>query len=401
MKPIPFPRSLGPLLAGIVLLAGCDSKPEGTFHPNLPPTVQLTHAPSEASSREYSYRMTWSGYDPDGTIDYFVYQVDAADPEVPDSSWIRTNLNEQTIDFDAGTPAEPVDHNAGAPGMASAPHTFSIAAVDNQGLHSPTVYRAFFSTTVAPFVVVESPRPSPASEAIVRPSVRIFLGGTDPDGPSGKPVRYAYRLFGRKNPDFPSIPDFIAFATSPTLRDSMRRLYAPGFGPSEHCPTCTEWQFTSAETTEVQYTNLVPTQTYLFAATGFDDAGAYDPIFSRSKNLLLINVSIAGTKGPVITMFNEFFNFTYPTGGYVNDPTRYIRIEVPAHRLVNLNWSATAPTGSSMRRYRWALDLLDLADETPREGANDWYHWSAWGLANTSVALGPFGPSTHLFFVEA
>jgi hypothetical protein len=285
--------------------------------------------------------------------------------------------------------------------MASAPHTFSIAAVDDQGARSPTVYRAFFSTTVAPYVLVESPRPSPASEAQVRPSVRITYGGTDADGSSGKPVRYVYRLFGRKNPDFPGISDFITFATSPSTRDSMRKLYAPRFGPSDHCPTCTEWQSSSADTTEVEYVNLVPTQTYLFAATGYDEAGAYDPIFSRTKNLLLLNITFAGTKGPTITMFNEFFNYSYATGGYVNDPNRYIRIEVPADRELQISWFATPPPGATMRRYRWVIDLLDLDDETPRSGPADWYHWSAWSLNETAANIGPFGPSTHLFFLEA
>jgi len=407
MKSRFFHRSPALPLAVIGLLAlagisGCSKKTEGTYEPNLAPSVRLTHAPISSTSREkYSYRMNWIGYDPDGKVDYFEYKIDPADPDNPDSTWTRTTHNEEIIDFDAGTPDEPVNHNSTAPGIATAPHTFSIAAVDNQGMRSPTVYRAFFSTTVAPYIVVETPRPSNSAEALVTPSVRITFNGTDPDGPTGKPTRYVFRLFGIKNPDFPGIGDFISFATGAATKDSMRKLYAPTFGPSDHCPTCTPWQQLPVDSNQVQYTNLIPLQNYLFICTGFDAAGAYDPIFSRSKNMLRLNVSFAGTKGPVITLFNEFFNFTYATGGYLNDPSRYIKVEVPADQRVTFNWMAAPPEGAAMRRYRWVLDLTDLDDETPREDTNDWYHWSSWSLSTTLANVGPFDPGIHLFFLEA
>jgi hypothetical protein len=402
-------RSLSLALLALFAIAGssgCD-KQTGTFTPNLAPTVRLTHAPLSSQSREkYSYRMNWVGYDPDGRIDHFLYAIDPADPDRPDATWTATTRSEEIIDFDAGEPEEPVNHNANSPAIGSAPHVFAIVAVDNQGLHSPTVSRAFFSTTVAPFVVIESPRPSSTKTAMITPSVLIRFNGTDPDGPTGKPDRYVFRLFSSKNPDFPGIDDFINFATHPDTRDSMRKLYAPEFGPSDHCPTCSEWQTTSPDSAEAHYTNLTVGQTYLFVVTAFDRAGAYDPIFSRSKNMLMLNVNFAGTLGPKITISNEFFTFTYPSGGYLNDPTRYIRIEAAADTPVKFNWLATTDEGASIRRYRWVLDLQDLDDETPRESQNDWYHWSSWGSNNTSTTVGPFSPppgitETHLFFVEA
>ena len=413
MKPELFQRTGRTLLTLLALAAvvgggsGCSNKTEGAFTPNLPPSVRLTHAPLSSQSREkYTYRMNWVGYDPDGRVDYFVYKIDPLDPDTPDSTWTSTTHNEEIIDFDAGNPDEPINHNANGPAVASAPHTFAIAAVDNNGMRSPTVYRAFFSTTVAPFIVVETPKPTSSAEALVTPAVRITYNGTDADGPTGKPSRYVFRLFGRKNSDFPAITDFINFATSAIGKDSLRKLYAPEFGPSDHCPTCTEWQDSPPDTTEVQYVNLVPLQQYLFVATGFDQAGAYDPIFSRNKNMLILNVSFAGTLGPRIFMYNQFFTYAYPSGGYRNDPTRYFKVEIPADQKVTFNWGAEAPEGAAMRRYRWVLDLLDLDDETPREGQNDWYHWSPWSLSNTSATIGPFTPppaksESHLFFIEA
>jgi hypothetical protein len=388
-------------IALAIALGGCSKSLSTNPLPNQPPTVRLTHAPVSSTSREvYAYRMDWVGYDPDGRVDHFVYAVDPKDMDVPDSSWISTKLNEEIIYFKAPIPVEPVP-NGNA--YAEEFHVFAIRAVDNQGMQSKTVARAFWAQTAAPIIAIQTPTPNQDGQ-IVTPSVRIQWAGTDPDGLTGKPVEYKFRLFPTHNPDFPAIPDFIQFATSPATRDSFRHLYAPAFGPSIKCPTCTAWDSLPTDSTDVQYTDLVPKQQYLFVVSGFDDAGAYDPIWRVDKNMLLLKVSYAGTLGPQISMYNEFFNFTYTTGGYANDPSRYIEVEVPADRLITINWFATPPPGAAMRRYRWVLDLLELDDETPRTGPNDWYHWSAYGLTNLSATIGPFDPAVkpdHLFFVEA
>ena len=400
-----LPRAISGVLALALLVpaAGC-SKLKKTFVENQPPTVRLSHAPVSSSGREtYTYRMDWVGYDPDGRVDYFLYAKDPKDLNHPDSSWVRTERNEEVIEFPAKYPDEPIPTKGAT---AAEPHVFAIRAVDNLGTQSETVYRAFFATTAAPIVSVDNPRPREAIEPLVTPSVRINWSGQDPDGPTGRPVSYRFRLFSQQNPDFPTISNFINFATDPATRDSFRRLYAPTFGPSDHCPTCREWQSSPAETTTAHYTNLIPSSTYLFVVTGFDAAGAYDPIFLRSKNMLQFNVGYAGSNGPVITMFSSFFFYEYPSGGYLNVPSRYFRVEVPADQFVTFNWFALPPAGADIRRYRWVLDLEDLSDETPRRNNQDWYHWSAYSLTTTSATIGKFTPpagttETHAFFIEA
>jgi len=182
-------------------------------------------------------------------------------------------------------------------------------------------------------------------------------------------------------------------------------MYAPTFGPSEKCPTCSVWDSSSADTTEVQYTNLVPDELYMFAVTGFDEAGAYDPTFSQSSNLLRFAVTYAGTLGPKICMINEFFNYCYDSGGYANDPSRYVNIEVPEGQAFCIFWFATPDEGAAIRRYRWVLDLVDLTDETPRTNQlTDLTHWSDYSLNNISACLPAFSVDPapdHLFFIEA
>jgi hypothetical protein len=382
----------------LLFAAGCSTPVDPLFRDNMPPEVRLTAAPVNSQDRYfYAYRMNWLGFDPDGRVDHFLIAVDPARPDSVDDTWQVTNKNEEIIFFRASTP------DTVQVGISEDFHVFAIAAVDEKGAKSKPVYRAFFSYTEAPRVTIEAPVPNASFVPIVTPTVRIRWRGVDPDGQfTTRPVKYKFQIFGKHNPDFPAIPDFVTHVlTNPKF---LNWMYAPTFGPSEKCPTCSVWESTSAETTEKQYISLVPNQQYLFAVTGFDEAGAYDPVFSPNSNLLRFAVTYAGTLGPQICMANEFFNYCYVTGGYANDPTRYFNLEVPAGQPVTFNWIAFPPQGADMRRYRWVLDLQDLTDETPRTNElTDWYHWSAYGAQLFSATIGPFNnaPEDHLFFIEA
>ena len=403
---------------GLLALAitGCSKKIKDTFLPNMPPEVRLTQAPVSAGPADssqffYAYRMDWVGYDPDGRVDYYYIAVDPNFPDQVDTTtrvgqrvWQKTNKLEQVVFFRSTRP----DSVLNSDGKWVFPnaidyHVFAVAAVDNQGAISKPAWRAFTSFTVAPHVEITSPHTSRFITAIVTPSVRIQWAGTDPDGQfTVKPVKYKFKLFRPRDPDFPGVNDPIAqILSQPSI---LRWMYAPTFGPNPNCPTCSYWDSTSGETTQVQYTNLVPNSIYLFAVTGFDEAGAYDPVFSQDSNVLKFAVTFAGTLGPQICMFNDFFNFCYSSGGYSNDPTRYFNVEVPAGSPVTFNWIATAPPGADIKQYRWVLDLQDLTNETPREDeSTDWYHWSAYALNTTSATIGPFfnNGEIHLFFIEA
>src|SRR5262245_50561708 len=392
---------------------GCSEKVDSIFRSNIPPEVRLTQAPVNSTDPNfYAYRMNWVGYDPDGRVDHFLISVDPPNPDSADVNlywdkekkhpvWAPTNKNEEIVFFKATRPeslAPEIFPNA------NDYHTFAIVAVDDKGAYSHAVWRSSNYYTIAPQVRIEAPVPNAVFTPIVTPVVRISWRGVDDDGQfTTKPVKYRFRLFAKKNPDFPLINDFPNYIIS--NKSFLRDVYGPTFGPSEKCPECTAWDSSGADTTTFQYTNLVPDNIYVFAVTGFDEAGAYDPVFSLTSNMLKFAVTYAGTQGPLICMFNEFFNYCYPTGGYANDPTRYFNVEVPAGEAVTFNWIAFPPEGADIRRYRWVLDLPDLTDETPRTNEQtDWYHWSAYSLLTISATIGPFDvvPSPdHLFFIEA
>jgi len=385
------------------LFAGCDYAPK-IANPisNEKPTVRLTAAPvSELKSDSvfYAYRINWVGYDPDGRVDHFLYAIDPPSVDRVDSTWTETRLNEQFLLFRARNPDN--INTSGGSATADESHVFAIVAVDNSGNMSVPISRAFFTYTIAP--VVEMVDPSAGHLNIVSPSVHLIWSGRDPDGVfTQKPIKYKFRLFksGATPSDFPfpvSESDFLAFALSNP--DSVRKGYAPTF-PG--------WDSTSAETTETQYTNLIPQTNYLFIVTGFDEAGAYDPVFSLNSNVLQLYVTFAGNAAPLMTVFNDFFFYSWPIGGNLSDSRFWFNIEVPGgatdSERVTFNWFATPQGGSSIRRYRWVMDLVDLDDETPRGDEDlDVTHWSQWGLNNLSARVGPFPTNgeAHNFIVQA
>lgn len=378
------------LLAG-VSLAGCSKKSRMTFLPNERPVVRLTDAPVSPASRYfYAYHMNWVGYDPDGRVDHFQYAIDPPSVAGSETSWVSTTKNDQIVFFKASTP-DSFDSE-----QASDFHVFVIRAVDNLGLNSAPVYRAFFSYTEAPTLSISAPHPSCLLDARVTPSVFITWNGQDPDGQfTQKPVRYMYKLFKDTNNEF-------SYNVAIQNPDSLRRYYAPNF---------VGWDTTSAETTQVRFNKLVPNSKYLFVVVAFDEAGAYSPVFSCNSNMLTMSVGFAGSLGPILTMYNQFFNYTYPSGGFSQDETRVVNLQIPAGIPVTYNWFGTPDVeGATVKQYRWAMDIADLDDETKRTNEEtDVTHWSQWSLATTTATVGPFAGLTdstgktesHRFYIEA
>jgi hypothetical protein len=385
-------------LLALLLAGGCTKKIMGALIPDQPPIVRITDGPAVRDSLHpttYHATVRWVGYDPDGRVDHYLYKVDPGSVDHVDSTWVSTRVAEASFTFEASTPVEPI--NPQIP-IAASPHTLAVHAVDDQGERSiVAATRSFFAGTVAPFVRIVDPRATTAFTTLVPSTVRISWIGQDDDRLANRDrlERYVYRLFGEKNEDFPGIPDFLHWAQ--LHPDSLRRVYAPDF-PG--------WTHVGGDTTSVQYRGLIFQTNYMFAVTGFDEAGAYDPIFTTARNLLKFEVTYATTAGPVITMFNQSFLYTYPDGGYRTGPSREFRLEVATDQRVTIHWFAIPNPngGADMRQYRWVLDLVDLEDNTPRSDEDrDWVHWSTASLNIQSATFGPFvnDREEHLFYLEA
>src|SRR5262249_49290475 len=357
------------------------------------PSVEFTNAPVALDKNNeyfYAYRINWSGNDPDGRVDHYLYAIDPPSLVVRDTTkcnngdtcWISTQKNEEIIFFRATQPDPIIGRNAPT---ASDPHTFVIKAVDNAGMMSAPKNRSFFSFTTAPTVNITNPLPSALLSASVTPSVRIEWEGHDPDGQfTQKPVKYKYRLMDLAD------PLNRRFLTFP---DSLRIVDAPRAWAG--------WDSTSADTQFVQFTNQTPGKSYLFALIGFDEAGAYSPVFSLDSNLLELDVNPAAANGPRIRIFNEYVDFTYQNGGYSTDPLREIPIEVPTHTPINVNWEAFPVQGSRIQYFRWMVDG-NITDETPRSDENtDYIHWTQPSPTTPgSFRLRPLLDGDHRFYLE-
>jgi hypothetical protein len=299
-----------------------------------------------------------------------------------DTCWVSTKKNEEIIFFRA---TQPDSIQGTKPPTASDAHVFVIRAVDDRGARSPYKYRAFYAYTIAPTVQILNPIPSPLLFAQVTPSVRVDWTGSDVDGQfSQKPVKYKYLMMDLNDPNNQ------IFRANP---DSLRRR--------EAATNFAGWDSTAADTQFVQFTNLTPGKSYMFVLIGYDEAGAYSPVFSLNSNMLQLSAGFASSNGPRIHIFNQYIDFTYDSGGYSADPLREIPIEVPSHRPIDVNWEAFPSPGSLIQYFRWMVDG-NINDQTPRsDEANDYIHWSQPSptMPNLTTLRG-FDDGVHRFYLE-
>jgi hypothetical protein len=382
-----WPLRIIPCLVVLAVAPGCGERFHGVLTVNTPPEVRFTETRAEPGQTGLAtYRLRWTGHDPDGRVDHYLVALDPRRLDAVDDSWQAQRENEFLLTFPA---EELVRARASGAGRRDF-HLFAVRAVDARGAISEPIRRAFFPNNIAPLVQILSPQPSKLISPTVPPSLQITWNGYDPDGVNSgyKPVKYKYKLY--RVGDFPS--QWLQYP------DSMRAAVAPEFAG---------WDSVPGDTTSVQYTNMVPATEYLFTVVAIDEAGDYSPDFSLDSNMLLFYVSPWDTHGPRITLFNESFTYTYYSGGYPSDLTQwYVRVEVPARKPITFNWYGEPLEGSVVTGYRWAMDIADPQDQTPRSGPDDWSHWSDWSAATTSATVGPFAArglkrETHLFYVEA
>ena len=376
------------IVAAALVTPGCGKKLSNTLGlPNQPPTVHLTSAPPVSSGAlQVSHRMSWTANDPDGRVDHYLIALNPRSVVRVDASWQSVRDQERTLTLRRATPgALRKDADDGRELTV-----FAVRAVDDRGAVSDPAYRAMFADNIAPSVRITSPVPNHLITALVRPDIRIRWQGNDPDGsvPSHL-AKYKIKLLAEGNPEFP-----LEVALSDP--DSLRRLYAPAFAG---------WDSVPGDSLAHTFTGLEISHDYLFAITGFDEAGDYDPVFSLDTNMLFLHIAFSSTLGPRITMYNDYFNFGYRSGGFSTDPAVEVPVDAPADEPFTLNWSAQPAPGYFISGYRWSLDIVDVNDETPRHGRNGLAHWSKWDLTTGFASVGPFhGPAadhTHWLYIEA
>jgi hypothetical protein len=171
----------------------------------------------------------------------------------------------------------------------------------------------------------------------------------------------------------------------------------------------TGWSATSAHTPHVLFTNMVPAVEHVFAVIALDRAGNYSPAFGLTTNMLHFVSGYptdTGPWAPVLSLSGPGLRHTYPQGGFCDCEATEIPTQLRSRQPATFRWSAESAYecgGPRIRWYRWALDIEDVLDETPRiDEETDLSHWSQRSPDATSAHLGPFGPGeVHRLYVEA
>lgn len=234
----------------------------------------------------------------------------------------------------------------------------------------------------APVAQIVYPRNSPVFGVNVPSDFTVTWSGSDPDG---RVREYRFRLFASTNPDFPEIIDFVNHVL--INPQALEDLYGPCFQA---------WDSAPPHVTSHTYNRLNPDGRYLFAVVAIDNDGKHDSNFSASTNLLVVHVISPQELGPPLSFSSGSWSYTYPSGGYINDPSRYLDLAVIPGQRVTVQWSALPVQGTPIEGYRWGLDLVELGGQGSRPG-----RWTPRRLENISATVGPFGPGeTHLLFVD-
>jgi hypothetical protein len=392
---------------------GCSTtKLNGTLVPNLRPQVELTARPQPGDSVYFKVNLQWTGSDPDGRVDYFIYAIDP--PMMGDTTWTRINQYGTIIFFKSSTP-NPAQTQPGPNGQFPATpvtsqdyHEFVIKAVDNEGAFSAPASVSFSSRTVAPLTQITSPSNGSLVTRTTPPSVRIEWRGTDPDregvGVAGPPRLYKIKLVSQA-----TIQQALGLGGSPPNAQNIQDFF------SRDAPNFASWDSLSADTTFKQYEGVTPGQIWFFAVVSFDIAGAYEPRFNLNNNVLRFKPSTE-LQAPAIEVFNSFFQRSQGArGSFDLSESRVVHLEVPEGQPIPMNWdNANLSVGTVAAGFRWVLDPIDgdIFNETPRDNDSQTYRWSSWSLTEQSTVLGPFyqittvngKPDTtvfHRFYIES
>jgi hypothetical protein len=368
------------------LASGC-GRDGWSLAPNQRPTLTLTSGPIDTSSAHpvaWSVPIAWEARDPDGTITHVSYAVDPPTPAQvaagAETAWVNTKASSVVVRFRATT----VDSLAPNT-TASDFHVFVARAWDNSDGASEPVVRSFYAYTVAPTARIERPAADPLLVHAVPTAFSVVFSGDDPDGIDSRvPREFRIRLI--KGPS----PLYTQLATDP---DALRRE-----------AEATNWRWWSTQPgsqTTFPLVNLDEANEWAVAVAAVDEAGAITPQFSLDRNVVRFVPS--AVHAPRLHILGPGFDFTLTDGSPSADSSRWIHVGYPVSTRAAFSWSAVPAQGRQIVGYRWVLDPIDLALETPRpDEERDIRYWSRWSTASTSTGpLPAWTQGQHMLYIQA
>src|SRR4029079_16844074 len=117
-------------------------------------------------------------------------------------------------------------------------------------------------------------------------------------------------------------PDFATFPDPMAVQEYFGKDAANGYA---------DWDSLPGDVTSRALEGMTPGTIYLFAVVSLDEAGAWEPRFTLSSNVLQFKPTLANL-GPRITVTSDFFSRTQPTGGIDLDPAHFPNLELPPNQ---------------------------------------------------------------------
>jgi hypothetical protein len=404
---------------GLVFVAGCgsDSPPRVA---NRHPVVLIKGGPLNHSVASYTARISWSGWDEDGTVTHYEYAIDPpevfsnweiANPErfpeldiavLPGPAkdedtlvvskqaggrtesfrWVETHEFSRSFSFQTPNPdSEYVDGNIEPAEQFSGAHTIYVRCQDNEGAYSDADPSTQGDTLEADFVGYTAVTQTPSSEILqpnikqnvlnLAPTLLVTWDGLDADSPDPgkKPKGYIYKLLRLDTLE----PPIYVINANPSL------LYSRG-GP---------WIYQSGDSLTLTL-HLAVLGQYLFGVRAVDVAGAMEPKLDLGRNAFRFQALPNSSKPFLVIRERTIGSVRF----YGLGPPK--EVEVPAGMDLDFTWSASSEDYGEVKEFSWGIDIPDLSVEGPGSG------WNAWGeIHDPGRSISFANAGTHVLYVRA
>ncbi|HET9234202.1 MAG TPA: hypothetical protein VFP10_08700 [Candidatus Eisenbacteria bacterium] len=187
-----------------------------------------------------------------------------------------------------------------------------------------------------PVATIVTPTPSTVFSAFEPAPIRFEWTGEDPDGHLRE---YRFRVFGRKNPDFPFIADFVAHLESNS--ELVLSYYE-----SVKWEGWERVQIKKDPRASATYSALLHEQLYAFVVVAIDNRGAHDAELTRERNIIQFALA-PYAEIPSLTFVGYFGQITMPSsdGSPVVVPPPY------PQSPFEVSWFATPTPGTAIEGY--------------------------------------------------
>ena len=349
---------------------------------NKPPEVWLSSGPIEGDTTSYRVHFYWGGWDPDGEIRNFEFVVVDGNPlgfHKEDTTgldkWRSTAKYDSEFAVTANDSATDVTIRGNRYTRYDATHTLFLRGVDKEGRRSWPAYRSFTAWTLAPWVVIASPRnPFPGQSQFLPPRIRFAWEAVDPD-----------------NTRSTQPPESVRHFLIPYRNGILDKMNAH---PEEYERYATPWVSygapgDSGTTTVIGDDELVENlKMYVFAVQAMDEARAVTTIFDPKTNVRVFYASKG--IGPLLRVSEPMLG----SFSYMGRKNRPEVLKVPGGFSLRFGWKADASSyGGEISSYRYGWDIIDV---------NDASEWSVEPSPNVrSIPPTSFSSGIHTLFIEA